>query len=195
MKYNQADKPKIIVLSVVLALVVGYIVVRSVQLRREWKGREDARAEQHQLAHAATADPEPGIPPASGDGSSTVEDNPLLKALVYPPEPPERDPFYPVIAPRSSRPAASTGTSRPRPTPVLSTQLPPFSGSSGPGDILRVTGIITGDPSTAVLRVGDEHYVVRVGDWLDNTKRVEAIGASTVTVRESKRSYTLRLGR
>ena len=60
---------------------------------------------------------------------------------------------------------------------------------------VSVTGIITGTPSTAVLRVSDEHYVVREGDWLDNNVRVHAISESAVTLRDRGKTYMLRLGR
>jgi len=58
-----------------------------------------------------------------------------------------------------------------------------------------VTGIITGTPNTAVLRVGDEHHVVREGNWLSNRIRIEAIDASSVTLRDSQGTYVLTLGR
>jgi hypothetical protein len=196
MKYNKADKPKIIVLSVVLVLVVAYIAVSAVRLQREWKGKEQQAHEHHQAAHAAMIGGQGQHSTATSGGASSDGHDLRLKGLVYPPDPPERDPFYPVIAPRSGR-VASRPSSQP-PRPAATAQLPPLS--SGPASTprrgtLHVTGIISGDPATAVLRVGDDHYVVGVGDWLDNDISVQAIGTNTVTLREGKRSHVLRLGR
>ncbi len=175
----------------VLIAVLVYIGVRSVQLSREWKGRSVAYAQQHDHAPA-------GAPQASStQQASLLDTDPRLRALVYPPPPPERDPFYPVIPPRRggapARPAPSTETSAPKePVPVV----PAASTLSMAGaDGLRVTGILLGNPSAAVLRIGEKHYVVRVGDWLDNQVRVHAIDKSTVTLREGKNSYVLRIGR
>jgi hypothetical protein len=190
MKYNRADRTKVIVLSAVLLVVVAYIAVRAVQLRAEYRGMQH----EHDIAHAASADPELSDATASGDDAqaSLMDEHPLLKALVYPPVPPERDPFYPVIAPPSS------GRARPmpsRPEPVAAAELPPLTSGGADRDRLRVTGIISGSPAAAVIRVGDKHLVVREGDWLDNDTRVQAIGTNTVTLREGRRSYILRLGR
>jgi hypothetical protein len=190
MKYNRADRTKVIVLSAVLLVVVAYIAVRAVQLRAEYRGRQH----EHDIAHAASADPEPndGAAPGNDAQAFLMDEHPLLKALVYPPEPPERDPFYPVIAPPSS------GRARPipsRPEPVAAAELPPLSGGTAGRDTLHVTGIISGSPAAAVLRIGDKHFVVREGDWLDNDTRIQAIGTNTVTLREGRRSYILRLGR
>ena len=77
MKHNQADKPKIIVLSLVLLAILLYIGVRSVQLSREWKGKADTSQHQH-AAHAATVASTPGVDPATGEPPSIIESNPRL---------------------------------------------------------------------------------------------------------------------
>jgi hypothetical protein len=197
MKYKQADKPKIIVLSVALFALLLYIGVRSVQLSREWKGKTAAAEARHQLAHASMAEPGAvGVPASTGEPPSLVESNPRLRALMYSGLPPERDPFYPVIRrPRAGRPAVK----RPAADRSTPTALPPLGTTTGLAtparDSLRITGIITGSPPAAVLRVGDQHYVVREGDWINDSVRVQTIDTSTVTLRDGKRSYTLRLGR
>jgi hypothetical protein len=60
---------------------------------------------------------------------------------------------------------------------------------------LQLTGIIAGSPSTAVLRLGEEHYVVREGDLLNGQLRVQQITKNSVVLREGRSTYTLRLGR
>jgi hypothetical protein len=62
------------------------------------------------------------------------------------------------------------------------------------GDRLQLTGIIQGTPSTAVLRLGDNHFVVKEGDVLDNSLRVQKITRTTVILRDGRTSYTLRIG-
>jgi hypothetical protein len=64
----------------------------------------------------------------------------------------------------------------------------------GGRDQLQLTGIILGTPSTAVLRLGDDHFVVKEGDLLDSTLRVQKITKTTVTLRDGRTAYTLRLG-
>jgi len=193
MKPNPGDKPKIIVLSIILAAVLAFIAIRYVQLSRQWKEKIEAHEKAHEAA-VVQAQKQASTSPGAPARSSRVA------ALVTPVPPPTRDPFYPVIAPRTRRvrPPESGGESPggPRAAPVLPSQLPDFAASATrPTDVLRVTGIITGTPSTAVLRVSDEHYVVREGDWLDNNVRVHAISESAVTLRDRGKTYMLRLGR
>ena len=57
-----------------------------------------------------------------------------------------------------------------------------------------MSGIIVGNPSMAVLRVGDQHYVVREGYRLDSNIVVQTIDQSSVTLRDGRGTYTLRLG-
>lgn len=193
MKHNPADKPKIIVLSIILAAVLAFIAIRYVQLSREWKGRIAAHEKAHEMAAARARSTET-------TGPSSPAPSPRVAALVTPVMPPTRDPFYPIIAPRTARSGAAASASKAlqdkASAPVLPSTLPDFAASATrPRDVLRVTGIITGTPSTAVLRVSDEHYVVREGDWLDNRVRVHSISESTVTLRDRGKTYLLKLGR
>ncbi len=89
-------------------------------------------------------------------------------------------------------PIAAPPTPAPQdaPTPEASEPRP-----VGPPEGLRVTGIIVGQPTVAVLRAGRDHYVVNEGDWLDGRLRVQRITATTVTLNDGDRAYLLRLGR
>jgi hypothetical protein len=185
MKYSRQDRTKIIVLCVVLVGLWAVIGGRYIQLSRQWKAKTTA---QHEV--------QPAAPQQQATSSQQV---PLRYAgLVTPVAPPERDPFRPVISRRGFRaetkPAASESSGGEADVPILP-PLPEAGSASGASSrVLHVTGIILGTPSTAVLRHGDQHYVVREGDWLDNQLRVHAIAKSSVTLRDSQRSYILRLG-
>jgi len=93
MKPNPGDKPKIIVLSIILAAVLAVIAIRYVQLSRQWTAKIEAHEKAHEAA-AIQAQRQASTSPGAPSRSSRVA------ALVTPVPPPTRDPFYPVIAPR-----------------------------------------------------------------------------------------------
>jgi hypothetical protein len=195
MRYDKKDRAKIVVLAVVLVGLWGFIGVRFALLSRQRKA--ELRAQQQAQA---SAQPQP-TPDAGAPGSQTRSPALRLAALVAPVPPPTSDPFHPIIPPRTSegssaQPAAATR--RPPEREQAPPVLPPLPGSEssyrGGKDRLTLTGIIVGNPSTAVLRMGDDHYVVREGDILDTTLRVQKITRTAVTLREGRTAYTLRIG-
>ena len=184
MRQNKQDRAKIAALVIVLVGLWVVIGVRYASLSQQWRAKEAAR-QQHSPAPAAP----PGTP---AEPSATSQPSSRIAALVTPVPPPERDPFRPVIAPRGHRrPGAATP---PQTSALLPPPIPESPLTSG-REALHVTGIVAGNPSVAVLRLGDQHYVLQEGDWLDDRTRVQAIGRSTVTLRAGTRTYTLRLGR
>jgi hypothetical protein len=189
MRYDKKDKTKIVVLAVVLAAMWVFIGVRFALRSRQYKAKLRAQ-EQAQAATHAQAPGAPGVSPTL-----------RLAALVAPVPPPKSDPFHPIIPPRtvegsSGQPAAATR--RPPELQQAPPVLPPLPGSESSyrasRDRLTLTGIILGTPSTAVLRMGDDHYVVREGDVLDTTLRVQKITRTAVTLREGRTTYTLTIG-
>lgn len=189
MRYDRKkDKAKIVVLTVILAALWVFIGLRFAQQNAKLRARQQAQAAAQ--ARAPVTPAAPGASPAL-----------RLAALLAPVPPPQTDPFHPIIPPRTSEgrstePAA--GTSRP-PEPQQSPPvLPPLPGSEssyrGGRDRLTLTGIIVGTPPTAVLRMGDDHYVVKEGDFLDTGLRVQKITRNAVTLREGRTTYTLRIG-
>ena len=182
MKYDKKDKTKIIILAAALLVLWIVIGVRYVMLRRHWDAKtEVSRAHTHAAPPAAVAEPS--------------RPSPRLAALVTAVPPPERDPFRPVIAPRSR------GVAPPSDAPAIDAQpslpsLPPTPrAATSPRDTLRVTGIILGNPNTAVLRVGDDHYVVQEGNLLTDRIRVQSVDRNSVTLRDRQGTYVIRLGR
>ena len=181
-----------LVLAAILIVVWGFIGVRFALLSREHKAKQRA---QEQAAAQAQTEPAPGV-------GELKKESPTLRlaALVAPVPPPKSDPFRPLIAARSSGGGEQPAPSRKHPTetgpaPPLLPPLPGSESSSASGrDRLQLTGIIVGTPSTAVLRLGEDHYVVREGDVLDTTLRVQRITKTTVILRDARMAYTLRLG-
>lgn len=194
MRYDKKDRTKILVLVAVLVAVWAAIGIRFAVLSRKHKA-DLARSAQAQTGGRQQPAPSPGGQLPSG-GSPTLR----LAGLVAPVPPPTNDPFHPLIAPRTSvarlapEPSARRRQQEPEPVPPT---LPPMPGADSPGrggDRLQLTGIIQGTPSTAVLRLGDNHFVVKEGDVLDNSLRVQKITRTTVILRDGRTSYTLRIG-
>jgi hypothetical protein len=183
-KYDKKDKPKVIVLFLVLIGIWAFIGIYFGVLSRREEAKEAAAETRRQAATQAAQLVQRG-------GQSAMSPSLRLAALVAPVEPPKDDPFRPIIPPRSSAPRPSQ-SSKPDQEPILP---PPPDGLGYHSSNLHLTGVIIGNPSTAVLRVGEEHYIVREGDWLDNRLRVHQIAQEGVTLRDARSSYVLRLGR
>jgi hypothetical protein len=188
MKYSRQDLPKIIVLSIVLAGVLVYIGVTYAKLSAKNKALLEAEHRAHERAAAAYAT---AIARASGAGPS-----PTVAALLNPTPPPQRDPFRPLIAPGGYR--QTQETARSEPTENTSSALPPLPGpettAGRSSNVLRVTGIVVGRPSVAVLRRGEDVFIVQPGDVLNGGLRVQSVSRTSVTLRDNQRSYVLRLG-
>lgn len=197
MRYNKQDLPKIVVLFIVLIGLVTYIGISYAKLAAKYRKQEA----EHVAAHARQA---------AASGAATTPGSPQLSpsiaALMAPVSPPDRDPFLPVIsAPRAGysapvKPARRSGQpSTPEPlvlpplTPTVPGQQPPFQ-TTRDANALALTGIIVGTPSLAVMRRGQDHFIVQVGSELPGKVRVQAVTRNSVTLKDGNRQYTLRLG-
>lgn len=196
MKYDRKDLPKIIALSMILIALLVYIGVVYSQSRAKMR----ADMERHRAGHAQEA---ASAAAGAGRAAAAPSVSPLVTALLAPVPPPDRDPFDPVIPPRSQYTSApAPASSRPSRTEAPSELplLPPVSEGSGPfpssrtQDVLTLSGIILGPPSLAVLRRGEEHFIVKAGDQIAGRLRVQSISRDTVTLRDARREYVLRLG-
>jgi hypothetical protein len=191
MKYNRKDRTKVVALVVILVVFWAFIIFEFTTLSKRTKAKLDA----HERTHAAqAAQTQTGQQPTGAAPTS-----PALRfaALVTPVAPPKNDPFRPIIQPRNQSQLTTTAQSQTRreEAPPASAQVLPPLPKLGGRDALQLTGIIAGSPSTAVLRLGKEHYVVREGDLLDGQLRVQQITRNTVVLRDGRSTYTLRLGR
>ena len=202
MKPDKQSRTKTIILVVILVAVWAVIGIRYIALSRYWKAKTAAQAAQQHTLLAGDEDHAAPSSPASAASSTASSGQPAeaapslrVAALVAPVPPPKSDPFKPAISPRTTRRAtSSSAAARPEAPSLVPLPPPPTSSPSADRNTLRVSGIIMGDPSWAVLRVGDEHYVVREGYRLENNVTVQTIDRSSVTLRDSRGTYTLRLG-
>jgi hypothetical protein len=141
---------------------------------------------------AQAPEPEPQVaadPPNSQPEEQTAEPAPK-------PQPPP-------APPRPARAAAPKPQPRPAaPRPVATDELPPFQpayqqeeASLGPPPgVLWLSGVIQGDPEVALLRRGDNRYLVREGDLVEGRYRVLEISSNTITLRRGGRRQSLRVG-
>lgn len=190
MKYKQEDRTKIIVLSAILVCILVVVIVRWFKLSDEYQRKmllhqQTDHALQHAVAQYSAPDSAAGVLDAGQPARS-----PLATALLAEVPPPERDPFHPIIPPHSRR-ASSSAAPRQEPSQSSTSELPVIVAPSGERQTLHVTGIAG---ETAVLRHGEDHFIVQVGDFLDDRLRVTAVGRSTVTLQDNQRTYLLRLG-
>ena len=188
MRHSKQDRTKVIVLSIVLVAVWAVIGVRYVVLARHWEAKT---AEAHRHEHAAGE--AAGPPRGATQERRELPQSPLVASLSLRVPPPERDPFYPVVPPRTGR--ASAAPVAPKPSEEETAAPLPIWSPGSKNEGLRIAGIVMGNPPVAVLREGDRHHVVQEGDWLDERTRIEAISRSSVTIRERGKTHILRLGR
>ena len=79
--------------------------------------------------------------------------------------------------------------------------LPPLYGpgvteeaEGPPPGVLWLSGVIQGEPRLALLRRGNNRYLVREGDTVEGKYRVGGISANSVVLLRGARRQTLRLG-
>jgi len=203
MRYNKQDLPKIVVLSIVLISLAVYIGISYSRLSQQYKRQKAEHVAMHERQRGAAQSATGGVAAnqgmqMGGQMSATVQ------ALLTPVSPPDRDPFNPVIAPlrtfvsaptrAPNKPRGATTTREPLVLPPLADGAagqPPFPKR---GDTLALTGIVLGTPPLAVMRRGEDHFIVQQGEELPGKVRVQSITRTSVTLRDEKREYTLKLG-
>lgn len=186
--------PRMVALAAALAMVAAGILLSRSQPS---SSREATIAERH-LEAAPLASPEPSAadedesaasPPAASQ-NLPGEQKPAAKA-----EP--QNPSDTITAPPKPLPAER----RPAAPGSLPPFLPPLYGpdvkeemTGPPPGVLWLSGVIQGKPKLAVLRRGENRYLVREGETVEDRYRVTAISADSVTLQQGSRRQTLRLG-
>jgi len=114
-----------------------------------------------------------------------------------------RDPFRPIVVAKANfvpGPMASSAT------PPATTGLPPlpvFVGQAPPGgpvgavpavEPLRLAGVVQGNPSVAVLRKGNQRFIVTIGDPVDSQYTVKSISDGRVVLAKGEKTLSLTLG-
>jgi hypothetical protein len=200
MKLKRLGLPKIAAISAAFVMVVVGLVLCRVS------GDPEAAAA---LDHTTTAalEASPGL-----EGTDTVADAPEAGPAEVAPATGEvvfaRDAAPRAPSPSSPRAAAAPDLARPsqsaRPAPTRS--LPPLpppnweavsapSATLGPPPgVLWLSGVVQGEPQVAVLRRGENRYVVTEGDVFETSYRVVDISSNTITLQRGSRKQTLRVG-
>jgi len=110
-----------------------------------------------------------------------------------------RDPFRPIVVAKA--PAAPPAAANPGAGALPPITIPgPWGDSPGltapvsAPEPLRLTGVVRGEPSIAVLRRGAKRYIVTIGDPVDNTYLVKSISDGRVVLASGEKTLSLTLG-
>ena len=104
---------------------------------------------------------------------------------------PARPPAPPAPRGNSPRQALAYGSL----PPLMLASSGPEAGAQGPPPgVLWLAGVIHGSPKLAVIRRGQERFLVREGESVGGIYRVSRITADTVTLQRGRRTLVLRLG-
>jgi hypothetical protein len=202
MKLDSADRPKVIVLGVLLAVFIGY-------------GAYTLFGKKVSAAPAPPSVREAAVKNAPNGRAVTPEKDvavQMAQAAVIPlGEPvPKKDPFNPCIsvqAPTVPAPPLMRQRGGLPNLPAFRQSLSPLPFSVRPsgGPMLPtvvqqdpkfvLTGIIQGVTAVAIIRAGDSgRHIVKVGQLIDGKYFVKFIGRDRVVLTEGCRSIDLRLG-
>ncbi|HUU53316.1 MAG TPA: hypothetical protein VMY87_00215 [Armatimonadota bacterium] len=191
MKLKRLGLPKIIALSAALIMVIAGLVLSRVS------GGREAAAPPH--ASEVAAVPTPGLVVPEGVQSGETEKSPPA-AEIGAAKPSDRP------APKKSVDQASSTNPKPAPRPSSRRSLPPLpppewgapapaeEPSGPPPGVLWLSGVIQGERRVAVLRRGENRYVVREGDAFEEKYRVVTISSNSVTLEGGGSRQTLRVG-
>ena len=100
----------------------------------------------------------------------------------------------PASKPISPRKPTSERTLPPFQPPDWSAVNTPASASGRAPSTLWLAGVIQGDPKVALLRRGEERYLVQEGETFDGVYKVARISTNSVTLQKGRRKLTLRVG-
>ncbi len=104
------------------------------------------------------------------------------------------NPAPPPSKPTSPRKPASERTLPPFQPPDWSAVNTSVGASGRAPSTLWLAGVIQGDPKVALLRRGEERFLVREGETFDGVYKVARISSNSVTLQKGRRKLTLRVG-
>lgn len=185
MSVRGAQLTKVLIFGGVLAALVGAVLLTG-----------SAEVDTTATATLASAEPATPMPQPTPEpeGIAAEEQEGDAEPTAAPAQP---DP-QPTPPPAPARRPAAPGAQ-----PVSRDLLPPLTAAlAGPGEpvgpppgVLWLSGVIQGEPKLALIRRGENRYLVREGDSLEGAYRVVQIADSTVTLERAGRRQVLRLGR
>ena len=139
--------------------------------------------------------PKSAVPPTAKAQVPAKEPAPTPEAPtipVGPGSPPGRNPFVgsAQAAPGQPAPGAPAAPTPPGQPPGQAAPPP----TAPPQEPLALLGIITGNPTVAVIRSGEKRYIVKPGDRVGANYVVRSIGAGRVVLSSPQGQLTLKLG-
>jgi len=192
--------PQLIILGALLAVCLGYVVYRLVGTKTQAAPPPSAATQQTQNApSAAITEPQP---------------TPQLPDAVVAASGAKRDPFAPAVTPEAETPTVSPQPVRVAQAPPkwLSGTLPPFRPPVGESGLsvrptepvtateeatpeFRLTGVVRGATSVAIIRAGDKgRHIVREGQYINGRYKVVAILGTSVIISDGHNRKELKLG-
>lgn len=196
---NPQDRPKAIVLLVLVVAVFGFVIMR-------FMGSKGAPTPEQPVATSAPTTQAPGQPAAGGPGPAPSSGNirePLSDEelaeldssnVAAIPATGKVNPFRRTVREVGSATGAITGSPGSMPGefgPLVVTGIPtdPMALVS-----IELVGVVVGTPSYAVLRAGDEMVYLRKGEHLSEQIVLQDVRSEHVVLRYQKNNYRLVIG-
>lgn len=213
MTVRPADKKWVALLSVLIVAVLGWIPYYLLVVRPAPVAPQQPATDPEAQKMAAP----PPAPGAAAPGLTPAQANALLELYsdLNPPLPVTRDPFKPPVAAalppelQSSPPTRSAQTNPPappRPNMVREPIYQPLPDAFPPGRItiqpvappplpkIELKGVITGDPSIAVVNVEGQTSYRQEGETLPGNLRIARITEAGIVLRLGRRNIVLEVG-
>lgn len=201
---GKSQVPQMIILGIMVAMCAGYVVVKMT-------AKKPTPAPAAPAAQAQSAPSKAAAQTTTGSESKeaqTVEGKTVVATAAVMPQAARRDPFAPAIV-------ATTMSCPPPPGPsnrmkiakmdMLPPWIPPIgTGNSGTAGTaapveeafpdFQVTGVITGRTNVAIVRLGEDKFIIREGQTISGKYRVVTVSQDGVLISHDGRSVFLKLG-
>jgi|GEM_PF-2575512 len=205
MKFSGLSAPKAMALVAAILMVVAGLMLSRVAANRDATDEGSIRVVRVvppvTLECGEKSKPEVGVREEiipvldeAEDEDQTAVDSDESKAVVSPSPAIERDVVKPAVPVTPSRKAASgSRTLPPLPPPEWAAPAGGEEPSVPPPGVLWLSGVIQGDPMVALLRRGENRFLVRKGDVFEGYEVVD-ISSNSVMLHRGGRTTKLRLG-
>jgi len=206
MKFNRLSAPKAMALVAAILMVIVGLMLSRVTASRDAADEGSIRGKMvvPPVTLESEAKSEPGMDAQEAASSVLVEENeddgPTQfnsdepKGVVSPSPVAVRDmakPTTPVTQPRKA--TSGSRTLPPLPPPEWAAPAGGEEPSGPPPGVLWLSGVIQGDPMVALLRRGENRFLVRKGDMFEGYEVLD-ISSNSVMLQRGGRTTKLRLG-
>ncbi len=204
MKLKKSDWPKIAALSAALLMVAVGAVLSRVTVGQEASAAQEngaAALPREAESVASSAAKSDALPAPSAEAGQDLGARPVASASTQQRDTPSADMSDPArSASQAAKKPAPARKSRPSyslpplPPPDWDTVKSAQEPLGPPPGVLWLSGVIQGEPKVAVLRRGENRYLVREGDTIEDRYTVQQIGSNSITLKRGSRKLTLRVG-